>query len=567
MKKPANIVYGVEDRPPATITILSGLQNVAIMAVYLIFPLIICRKADASIAVTVAVLSLAMLAMGAATLLQAARIRGIGSGYLVPAHFTGTYISPSLTAVETGGLPLVFGMTAFAGAIEAGLSRMLNRLRPYFPPEIAGLVVMLVGVTNAAVSVRYLVEPSGAPANIEIALVVAAVTLGAMVGLNVWTRGMVRMICALIGIVAGYVLAAALGILTAKDFAVAADIPIFALPSISHLSWSFDPALVLPFLVSAVAATLKAMAVLSIAQKINDAEWIRPDLNNVRDGVAADGIGTFIAGTLGTFGVNASPSCVGLSAATGVTARIVAYAIAAIFAVTAFLPIVAVTLAVMPRPVIAAALMFTACFLLINGMQVITSRMLDSRKTFVVGLTIVAGLAVEIFPHIADNAPALLRPIVGSSLVFGTVLAFTLNIVFRIGVRQKVALLFDPAQDDASSLDDFLDEHGAKWGARRDIITRANFALHQLAEAVTDHCDVRGPIRIEASFDEFNLDLAVSYEGDLLELPQQRPSESDIRESDDGLRRLAGFMLRRNADRAHSERVAGKATVRFHFDH
>jgi NCS2 family nucleobase:cation symporter-2 len=567
VRKPANIIYGVEDRPPVSIVVLSGLQNVAVMAVYLILPLIVCRKVDASIAVTVAVLSFAMLAMGIATLLQLARSWGVGSGYLCPAHFTGIYTSSSLSAAEAGGLPLVFGMTAFAGLTEAGLSRILHRLRPYFPPEIAGLVVMLVGVTNAAISVRYLAEPTRSAIDAQRGVVVAIVTLGLMVALNVWTRGTLRMVCALVGIVVGYILAGALGLLTAKDLARAAEAPIFALPQVGHLSWTFDIALTVPFVVSAVAATLKAMAVVSLCQKINDADWIRPDLNNIRCGVAADGLGTFVAGALGTFGINASPSCVGLSAATGVTARTVAYAIAAILAVSAFLPGVAVMLAIMPKPVVAAALMFTACFLLINGMQLITSRMLDSRKTFVVGLTIVAGLAIEIFPHIADGAPAMLQPVLGSSLVFGTVLAFTMNIVFRIGLRQKVSLLLEPAEDNVSKLDDFLDEYGAKWGARRDIISRAGFAMHQAVEAATDHCNVRGPIRIDASFDEFNLDLTMTFAGDLLELPQKRPSEADIRQSDDGLRLLAGFMLRRNADRVHSERIGEKAVVRFHFDH
>ena len=566
MKKPANIVFGVEDRPPLGILILAGLQNVAVMAVYLILPLIVCQKAGASMAVTVDVLSFSMLAMAAASLLQAGRRWGIGCGYLCPAHFTGIYTSPSLAAAEVGGLPLVFGMTVFAGAVEIGLSRALNRLRPYFPPEIAGVVVMLVGVTNAAISIRYLAEPSDTASGPGMAIMLAMVTLGAMVALNVWTRGTVRMVCALIGIALGYGLALAVGQLPVRDLP-GSGLPLVALPQIGHLGWTFDLSMATPFLVSAVAAVLKAMAVISLCQKINDPDWIRPDLNNTRDGVAADGLGTMVAGALGAVGVNASPSCVGLSAATGITARTVTFAIAAIFVVAAFLPGVTMTLAVMPKPIIAAALMFTACFLLINGMQVITSRMLDSRKTFVVGLTMIAGLGIEIFPHFADAAPAMLKPIVGSSLVFGTLLAFSMNIVFRIGLRQKVSLLFDPARDASDRLDTFLDEQGAKWGARRDIINRAGFALHQLVEAVADHCEPRGPIRIEASFDEFNLDLAMSYDGALLELPTKRPSEHEIRESDDGLRRLAGYMLRRNADRAQSERGRDTAAVRFHFDH
>jgi len=39
----------------------------------------------------------------------------------------------------------------------------------------------------------------------------------------------------------------------------------------------------------------------------------------------------------------------------------------------------------------------------------------------------------------------------------------------------------------------------------------------------------------------------------LVEFPERRPSEEEIRETDEGVRRLAGFMLRRNADRVRSE--------------
>ena len=515
MKRPADIVYGVEDRPPVAIALLSGVQHVAVMAVFLIFPLIIAREAGASVATSTSMLSVAMLVLGIGTMLQALASGPVGSGYLDPINFSAIYLGPSLVAAQIGGLPLVFGMTVFAGAVEAALSRTLNRLRPYFPSEIAGLVMILVGITSAAIAVRYLVEPTGKLANENI-LIVAAITLGTMIALNVWTRGTARIICALIGIVAGYGLATVLGVVTAKNLALEGGALIFALPHVNHLNWSFDLALVPAFLVSAVASALKAMAVISMCQKINDAEWVRPNLNNIRNGVAADGLSTVVAGMVGTVGVNASASCVGLSAATGVTARAVAYVIAAIFTIAAFLPRVSLALAIMPKPVIAAALLFSACFLLINGMQVITSRMLDSRKTFVVGLTIAASLAVELFPRIADNSPAIIKPIVGSSLVFGTVLALTMNMMFRVGLRQKVAVVFDPTEDEISRLDNFLDQHGANWGARRDIIMRARFALLQVVEAATHQRDVRAPFQIEASFDEFSLDLTVSYEGDLL---------------------------------------------------
>jgi xanthine permease XanP len=47
----------------------------------------------------------------------------------------------------------------------------------------------------------------------------------------------------------------------------------------------------------------------------------------------------------------------------------------------------------------------------------------------------------------------------------------------------------------------------------------------------------------------------------------KRPSNEEIMASEDGQRRLAGFMLRRYADRVHAGHKAGRSTILFHFDH
>jgi hypothetical protein len=55
--------------------------------------------------------------------------------------------------------------------------------------------------------------------------------------------------------------------------------------------------------------------------------------------------------------------------------------------------------------------------------QVITSRLLDARKTLVIALSILAGVAVEVFPTIAAAAPKRLALVIGSSLVLSTLTA------------------------------------------------------------------------------------------------------------------------------------------------
>ena len=43
-------------------------------------------------------------------------------------------------------------------------------------------------------------------------------------------------------------------------------------------------------------------------------------------------------------------------------------------------------------------LLFAACFVFVNGLQIVTSRLLDARRTLVIGLSFMAGLAVDLFP-------------------------------------------------------------------------------------------------------------------------------------------------------------------------
>ena len=105
------------------------------------------------------------------------------------------------------------------------------------------------------------------------------------------------------------------------------------------------------------------------------------------------------------------------------------------------------------------------------------------------------------------------------------------------------------------------------WGARHDIMERVSFGVSQAVESIREIWEPRGPIRIEARFDEFNLDVQLSYLGDLIEFPERRPSDKEIVETEGGHRRLAGYMLRRNADRVAAARKGDESVVQFHFDH
>lgn len=568
MKKPSNIVFGVTERPPHFVTALSGLQHVGLMSLTFLYPVLIAQASGSSADVASAMVSLAMVALAVGAILQVIPIGPFGSGYLCPPIPSVVYLVPSIIAAKQGGLALVFGMTIAAGLLEVLLSRILRRLRPMFPPEIAGLVVLLVGLSVGSVGLRVAFGAGDQRVTGDAtALAIVLITLATMVALNVWGRRGLRLFSVLIGMAVGYTITAALGRLGAADVAVLANSPIVAFPNLEHVGWKFDPAVALPFIVAAVASTIKVMGNVTTCQKASDTEWVRADMRSISRGVLADGCGTVLAGAMGASGVNTSTASVGLASATGVLSRNVAYAIAGVLILFAFVPKLGIILYIMPKPVAGAALIFSSTFMIVNGFEIITSRLLDPRKTLMVGLALVIGLAADVHPELFKALPEMFRAVAGTSLVLGTLIALGLNFIFRIGLRKTERLSIPLGPQDPRMIEEFMEKQGKAWGARRDVIDRATFNLTQSIETILDGCEPNSPLEVEASFDEFNLDVRVTYTGPPLELPEKRPTNEEIIESEEGQRRLAGFLLRRFADRVAAMHKAGRSSIVFHFDH
>ena len=567
-KKPGEFVHGLDDVPPPLLTAFIGFQHVSLVRIQLIFPALVIQLAELPTEASVNILSFSLMALGVAAILQSLPRGPVGSRYLCPSCHDGIFLEPAIAALKLGGLPLVFGMTLLAGVIQSALSPILHRIRPLLPPEIGGLVVFLVGTSLAAIGCRYVIgvgvkEPVGRDY-----WLVGAVTLVTTVGLNVWGKGQAKLLCAMIGITAGYGAAIVTGVLPKEAWYVLAELHLFAIPHFDHGGWAFSSAMIMPFTVAALAVTLKGIGDITALQRINDASWVRADMGSISRGTLANGLANIFAGLVGTLGLTPSTANVGLQAATGMSSRVIGYAVGAILIVLAFLPSVTGSLILMPRPVMGAALLFSACFVLISGLQTITSRMLDARRTIVIGLGIAGGIAAEIIPSFSSDIPHALQPIVGSSIVLGTLTALLLNGLFRIGQRQRVAFVLDPAAVDAvAEVNEFFDAAGRGWGARPDVMVRVAFAINQAVEAIREHCEPRGPVAIEARFDEFNLDVRIGYRGAPLEFPDERPSVEEIIETEAGYRRLAGFMLRQNADRIRTSVRDGATVLEFHFDH
>jgi xanthine permease XanP len=562
MKKPADLVYGVDEHPPVSVAVVVALQHVLAIAVNLVYPLLLARQAGLSTEATADILRIGMMALAVGVLLQAIRRGPIGCHYLAPMVYGSPYLAPGLLAIEMGGMPLFWGMTIVAGVATLVFASVWGRLRTFIPPESAGLVILLVGATIGVAALRLLHQNDGSVSAGDAWITLLA--LAVMIALNVWSKGRLRLFSVLIGIVVGYVAAAATGVLEADKLRSVVRLPLLALPGVGHMAFSFDATLIIPFAVTALTMAMISTAIVTTYQRITDADWVRPDMGSIAGGIRGDGVSTVLAGLLCTFGVVIGPANAGLVAATGVASRVIAYPIAAILVLAAVVPAFASLLTVMPASVMAAGLLFPAAFIMINGVQIISSRVIDARRTIVIGAGILTFLLVAIFPGTFAHAPTWLQSIVGSPLVLATVVALGLNLVFRIGIKRSVTMQIDPTALQLQEVENFVERNAGGWGARRDVIARVKFTLMQAVEAVSELCDGTHPIRLVMTYDEFDIEATLAYRGERLALRERPPSADEIIEVG-GERSLAGFLIGRQADQAKSTTNDGLCVLHLHF--
>ncbi len=433
------MIYGENDRPPWPVLLVMGVQHIILMSASLVLPVVLVNEIGGSFAEVQAVVALTMIACGVGTILQALRWKGIGSGFLCPNLCGPNFFVSAAAAAWLGGLPLMRGMTIAAGLVEAIFSRVVHRLRFLFPPEITGLVVLMVAVgmvpltTSKFLGISYAGEPIQ-----NKALLIAILTLFIMVGVNIWGKGSLRLYSVLIGMSIGYGISVAAGLITPEQSHGVARAPWLAipwLPGMTHITfrWSLLPT----FIIVSICGALKTFGNLILCEKVNDEEWKEPDIKRIGGGLMADSITLTLSGLLGGMASDTSASNVSLGSASGATSRFIGIAAGAMFALLGFSPKLAAVLCVMPMPVMGAILVYVLSFMVLAGLQIIVGSNPDTGRTFVIGIALIFGLSVDSLPELYAGIAPWLNPLFESSLTLTTVLAVILNQLLRIGERKK----------------------------------------------------------------------------------------------------------------------------------
>ncbi|MDD5168502.1 MAG: solute carrier family 23 protein [Syntrophales bacterium] len=563
-KKPDHIVYGVDEKPPLKYLLVLSFQHALIPMMFLTFPILVIRELDLSFASSVDYLSACILTLGVGTIIQCSR-NAIGSGTLAVHQSTPIFLPAFLLAAKTGGLGAAWFLTFLAGVLQIGLSRVLIYLKKIFTEEVCGVAIFMLGLSMVPSAIRMFfgldrLGSSFLPVN----TLVAFVTLLSIVVTSAFFKKNVRFYSLVIGCGCGYLLSWPLDCFPPDAKGHLLMSPWISMPHISLPVISFRPELFLIFMSCAIISSIDTLGGMITIDKMNHAEWEKQDIRISVKGVRADGFNNLISGLLGAYPNGVSSSNIGLSFATAVTSRYVGIGAGMMITVLAFFPKLLALLSIIPEPVTGAILMYAAAFLICTGIELIMLRSLNTSKIYIVGFSIIGGIACGQFAHFTDQMPSWLRLAFSSQLIVATMLAISLTLFFRAG--QKNIITFRFVTNESFDAKKVLESFIARVPLKSGVFNSAYKALNECVEAIimmNPGKAVSG--EIACSYNNSVLRLAIRYPGAPLDTTPQRPDISNL-DNPANAAQLEVFLMAHYANRVQVESDKGYSTVSLFFE-
>jgi xanthine permease XanP len=155
---PKDLIYALDEKPSPLQLLALGFQRVAVICPYLVMVALVASAAKLPYTEARNAMAWAMIAVGFLTVPQSVCIGRVGSGYLCPPVVSAIYLTSSITAASHFGFPVVCGMVIFAGACEALVGGLVNRLRKLFPAVVSVVVIIAVGIELGKIGLGVLLD-------------------------------------------------------------------------------------------------------------------------------------------------------------------------------------------------------------------------------------------------------------------------------------------------------------------------------------------------------------------------------------------------------------------------
>jgi NCS2 family nucleobase:cation symporter-2 len=439
-------VHPVDEHLPVPILVPLAIQHVLVMyAGAVAVPLIIGRAVGLPPEQVAFLISADLFACGLATIVQSMGFPGFGIRLPVMMGVTFASVGPmlSMAASPEIGLLGIYGSVIAAGVFGILVAPFISRLLPLFPPVVTGTIILVIGVSLMRVGINwaggglqtFTKVVDGVPAQ------VANPNFGQLTGLGIalfvlivilafikYGRGFVSNVAVLLGIVAGAILAALLGIMnfdkvgTAHWFDVV--IPFhFGMPT-------FHPIPIITMCIVMIVVMIESLGMFLALGEMTGKTITQADLTR---GLRADGVGTIIGGVFNTFPYTSFSQNVGLVGVTGVRSRWVTVTGGVVMLILGLLPKMSALVEAVPQVVLGGAGLVMFGMVAATGARILTG--VDFRtypkNLFVVAVSVGFGMIPLVAPAFFHNLPHELQPLLESGILLAAVVAVILNMFFN----------------------------------------------------------------------------------------------------------------------------------------
>ncbi|WP_026957525.1 uracil-xanthine permease family protein [Aliagarivorans taiwanensis] len=432
------LVYQLEDRPQPAVALYAGLQHVLASFVGIITPTLIIGGVLGLGDYLPYLISMALMVSGVGTFIQARRFGPVGAGMIcvqgTSFAFLSTILAAGLLVKGNGGTPeqvmaMLFGLCLVGALVEIVISQFIGKLRRVITPLVTGVVVTTIGVSLIKVGMTDLAGGFNSPTlghwqN----LLVGGTVLITVIAFNRSKHPMLRISSILIGILTGYLLASAMGMVSLEG---KLNQPLISVPIPFRFGFDFDWGLFVPVaLIYAITAIETAGDITANCMVTKQPVEGESYLQRVKRGILGDGINSMLAAVFTTFPNTTFSQNNSVIQITGIASRYIGYYIALILVLLGLFPIVGALLSTIPKPVIGGATLVMFGTVAAAGIKIIAQERLDRHKLMIMAVSFGTGLGVMMVPEVLKQAPAIVQSIFSSPVTTSGITAVVMTLLF-----------------------------------------------------------------------------------------------------------------------------------------
>ncbi|ADL05220.1 uracil-xanthine permease family protein [Lacrimispora saccharolytica] len=414
-----------------------AIQHVVAMIVGCVTPaIILAGVAGVDSSEQIILIQSALLISGIATLLQLFPLgRYCGSGLPVIMGASFAYIPLLISLGSRFDLATVFGaqLVGGVGAVVVGL--FYKKLTKLFPPLVTGTVVFTIGLSLYPTAVTYMAggagaEDYGSPRN----WLVAMLTLVIVLFFHYFTSGICKMASILMGMIFGYIIALAMGMVSFRNVQSASW---FQVAAPMYFGMKFEVTSIISMLVMYVVSSVEAIGdFTSTAGGGLDREATDKEMCG---GIIGNGVASIIGAFLGGLPTATFSQNVGIVIMTKVVNRCVLGIAAVIILAAGFIPKFASLLTTIPSCVLGGATVSVFAMITMTGIKLITREELTARNTSVVGLSVALGIGVIQAGGCLGLFPDWAKTVFGeSAVVIASISAILLNQILPVERAESI---------------------------------------------------------------------------------------------------------------------------------